>query len=124
MRTGYHAGARGPLSRLPPARSPFRTPATGHRRRNAPRPWRAVTPPGITHRLQFSLGNPSRRRWLSIGLGYNVSFIDWGGEDKGIGAGPIVTFMDDALQLTFGWALNARAARMYYGVGFSVVGLR
>lgn len=80
--------------------------------------------PGITHRLQFSLGSPSRRRWLSIGLGYNVSFIDWGGEDKGIGAGPIVTFMDDALQLTFGWALNARAARMYYGVGFSVVGLR
>ena len=79
---------------------------------------------GITHRLQFSLGSPSRRRWLSIGLGYNVSFIDWGGEDKGIGAGPIVTFMDDALQLTFGWALNARAARMYYGVGFSVVGLR
>ena len=80
--------------------------------------------PGITHRLQLSLGSPSRRRWLSIGLGYNVSFIDWGGEDKGIGAGPIVTFMDDALQLTFGWALNARAARMYYGVGFSVVGLR
>ena len=80
--------------------------------------------PGITHRLQFSLGSPARRRWLSVGVGYNVSFIDWGGEDKGIGAGPIVTFMDDALQLTFGWALNARAARMYYGVGFSVVGLR
>ena len=46
------------------------------------------------------------------------------GVHEGIGAGPIVTFMDDALQLTFGWALNARAARMYYGVGFSVVGLR
>ena len=41
-----------------------------------------------------------------------------------LGAGPIVTFIDDALQLTFGWALNALAARMYYGVGFSVVGLR
>lgn len=80
--------------------------------------------PGITHRLQFSLGSPSQRRWLSFGVGYNVSFIDWGGEDKGIGAGPIVTFMDDALQLTFGWALNAQAARMYYGVGFSVVGIR
>lgn len=88
------------------------------------RPVNFEATPGITHRLQFSLGGPSRRRWLSVGLGYNVSFIDWGGEDKGIGAGPIVTFMDDALQLTFGWALNARAARMYYGVGFSVVGLR
>ena len=88
------------------------------------RPVNFEATPGITHRLQFSIGGPSQRRWLSFGVGYNVSFIDWGGEDKGIGAGPIVTFMDDALQLTFGWALNARAARMYYGVGFSVVGLR
>ena len=88
------------------------------------RPVNFEASPGITHRLQFSMGGPERRRWLSVGIGYNVSFIDWGGEDKGIGAGPIVTLMDDALQLTFGWALNARAARMYYGVGFSVVGLR
>ena len=88
------------------------------------RPVNFEASPGITHRLQFSMGGPARRRWLSFGIGYNVSFIDWGGEDKGIGAGPIVTLMDDALQLTFGWALNARAARMYYGIGFSVVGLR
>ena len=46
------------------------------------------------------------------------------GRTRASAPGQIVTFMDDALQLTFRWALNARAARMYYGVGFSVVGLR
>ena len=89
--------------------------------------------PGTT----FSWVYRGRSRWLRIltpGIGYNVSFTDWGDTvfdgtnvDQGslveIATGGIVSLFDNALHLTWGWNLNVESKRRYFGIGFSASNL-
>lgn len=81
-------------------------------------------------------------RWLTPGAGVNVSFTSFASQtvtfskadsagapprqtvsvtqDKPqIAAGPVITFFDNAIELSLGWNLNVPQKRAYYAIGFS-----
>lgn len=74
-------------------------------------------------------------KFLNPGVGYNVSFTDWNepafdpssgqfvkGTDSNkieITTGPVASLFDNTLQFTYGWNLNVRSDRRYFGIGFS-----
>lgn len=91
--------------------------------------------PGVTFGWVFTSRDNAFWRAVAPGVGYAVSFTDWSdpafdsaagkfakGTEAGkieVAAGPVLTLFDNTLQLSFGWNLNVRQDRQYFGVGFS-----
>lgn len=94
--------------------------------------------PGVTFGYIYS-GRKGIKKVLSPGFGYNVSFTDWNdpafdistgmfakGTDASkveITTGPIFSLFNNTLHFTYGWNLNARSDRKYWGIGFSFFNL-
>ena len=95
--------------------------------------------PGVTYGGTFLSRGNNFWRFLQPGVGINVSFMDWddptfdlatgqfaqgtSSNDIEIGLGVQVSLMNNILQFTYGWNLQAEQDRSYFGVGVSFVNL-
>ena len=95
--------------------------------------------PGVTYSGVFLHRDNRFVRFLRPGIGFNVSFTDWDdpaldiatgkfakgtkSNDVEIGMGILVSFFDNALQLSYGFNLHVEKRRQYVGVGVSFVNI-